>query len=472
MNQHDFDLNNEQLRALSMDLNGVVLVKGVAGSGKTTIAILRAEQLIQDQKQDIFASLSSKYKVAIFTYNKSLSGYIRSLLSDSSNIEISNIHKYAYGIFRKYYSKDSLIQKNEYQNIIQSFVNQENISSNLANKSIDFFLDEIIWIKDMMIKSYDEYINTKRKGREGRLSDSDKQIVWNIFIKFFQQYQKKYNKFLFSDFPCLAMKFMSDPIFDAIIIDEAQDLSKASLVFLSKLVKPERNSIMILMDAAQSIYQNGITWKSVGLTVHGSRSIELKQNYRNPLSVYQVAKCIIDKVNNKEDFIQDKAQCAKYKQLTEKPYVILCNTLEKQYWNLLEILKNIGLDNSSSVVILSKNKDHLKNVRILLTNNQINYTDINVDSNDKTFSIQKSIYLCTMHSIKGFEFDYVIILNANENILSVSSDDEDLNDKNRKLLYTALTRATKNAYILSSENSYSIMLDDIEDDLVNKIDYR
>ena len=41
---------------------------------------------------------------------------------------------------------------------------------------------------------------------------------------------------------------------------------------------------MILADAAQSIYTNGITWKDDGFAVHGSRSIELKQNYLEQLA--------------------------------------------------------------------------------------------------------------------------------------------------------------------------------------------
>ena len=39
------ELNNEQRRALFLPPIGVYLVKGVAGSGKTTIAMARALQL-------------------------------------------------------------------------------------------------------------------------------------------------------------------------------------------------------------------------------------------------------------------------------------------------------------------------------------------------------------------------------------------------------------------------------------------
>ena len=80
--------------------------------------------------------------------------------------------------------------------------------------------------------------------------------------------------------------------------------------------------------------------------------------------------------------------------------------------------------------------------------------------------------MVTIHSAKGLEFDYVIILDVNESNFVSAVEDFELNDQIRKLLYTSLTRARKNAYIFSSEMEYSKMLDDIDKELIKMRDLR
>ena len=86
--------------------------------------------------------------------------------------------------------------------------------------------------------------------------------------------------------------------------------------------------------------------------------------------------------------------------------------------------------------------------------------------------ITSDIYMVTIHSAKGLEFDYVVILDVNESNFVSAGEDFELNDQIRKLLYTSLTRARKNAYIFSSEMEYSKMLDDIDKELIKMRDLR
>ena len=64
-------LNVEQRRIIENKPNGHVLVKGVAGSGKTTVAVHKIPLLLKDycyEKDD---------KVLVITYNKSLINYVK-----------------------------------------------------------------------------------------------------------------------------------------------------------------------------------------------------------------------------------------------------------------------------------------------------------------------------------------------------------------------------------------------------------
>ena len=325
--------------------------------------------------------------VGVFTYNKALKQYINGLFDTNSqrinhdqfHLEVTTVHSYI--------SRECLqglnyrtIYDPEFTDLIFNHINFKELTPNLCNRKPDFFCDEFKWFKGMMIHSLDEYLKTRRKGREGRLSDDDKKVMWQLYEKVYAD-QKERGEILYDDFPNIAMKNKVEPFFDAIIIDEAQDLSKACLTYLSRLVKEETQSIMILADAAQSIYTNGITWKDAGFAVHGSRSIELKQNYRNPVSVYKVASCIIGKVHDSEDFVNDGAECARRQNTAEneKVTIIHCGTQEKEREVLLKCLKYLRTTHPDcSVGILVKTNAEKNSFSKFLRDNKFEPVDLNL----------------------------------------------------------------------------------------------
>ena len=474
------ELNNEQRNALFLPPVGVYLVKGVAGSGKTTIAMARALQLY-NLLHDESLFCQNTINVGVFTYNKALKQYINGLFDTNSqrinhdqfHLEVTTVHSYI--------SRECLqglnyrtIYDPEFTDLIHKHINFKELTPNLCNRKPDFFCDEFKWFKGMMIHSLDEYLKTRRKGREGRLSDDDKKVMWQLYEKVYAD-QKERGEILYDDFPNIAMTGRVEPFFDAIIIDEAQDLSKACLTYLSRLVKEETQSIMILADAAQSIYTNGITWKDAGFAVHGSRSIELKQNYRNPVSVYKVASCIIGKVHDSEDFVNEDSECARRQNTAEneKVTIIHCGTQEKEREVLLKCLKYLRTTHPDcSVGILVKTNAEKNSFSKFLRDNKFEPVDLNLKAQMSRFKITSDIYMVTIHSAKGLEFDYVVILDVNESNFVSAGEDFELNDQIRKLLYTSLTRARKNAYIFSSEMEYSKMLDDIDKELIKMRDLR
>lgn len=475
------ELNNEQRNALFLPPVGVYLVKGVAGSGKTTIAMARALQLYNLLHDENSLFCQNTINVGVFTYNKALKQYINGLFDTNSqrinhdqfHLEVTTVHSYI--------SRECLqglnyrtIYDPEFTDLIHKHINFKELTPNLCSRKPDFFCDEFKWFKGMMIHSLDEYLKTRRKGREGRLSDDDKKVMWQLYEKVYAD-QMECGEILYDDFPNIAMKNKVEPFFDAIIIDEAQDLSKACLTYLSRLVKEETQSIMILADAAQSIYTNGITWKDAGFAVHGSRSIELKQNYRNPVSVYKVASCIIGKVHDSEDFVNEGAECARRQNTAEneKVTIIHCGTQEKEREVLLKCLKYLRTTHPDcSVGILVKTNAEKNSFSKFLRDNKFEPVDLNLKAQMSRFKITSDIYMVTIHSAKGLEFDYVIILDVNESNFVSAVEDFELNDQIRKLLYTSLTRARKNAYIFSSEMEYSKMLDDIDKELIKMRDLR
>lgn len=101
---NEIKLIGEQKRVGGLNLNGYFLIKGVAGSGKTTIALYRLHRILESQKQAKHQYENGKFiqdnkvKVGIFTYHKVLASYIKDLTSKllgSNNVEITTFHKWS-----------------------------------------------------------------------------------------------------------------------------------------------------------------------------------------------------------------------------------------------------------------------------------------------------------------------------------------------------------------------------------------
>jgi superfamily I DNA/RNA helicase len=73
--------------------------------------------------------------------------------------------------------------------------------------------------------------------------------------------------------------------YQALVVDEAQDLSPTALRFLLNLVE-RTDDVYLTADAAQSLYQRGFTWKQVhrDLSMRG-RTLLLTRNYRNTAQI-------------------------------------------------------------------------------------------------------------------------------------------------------------------------------------------
>jgi superfamily I DNA/RNA helicase len=84
--------------------------------------------------------------------------------------------------------------------------------------------------------------------------------------------------------------------YDAILVDEGQDLDDASYRSLVAALRPESNSLLICYDYAQNVYKRTVSWKKLGVEVQGKRPISfdvstdnLEVNYRNTVEVIRFA---------------------------------------------------------------------------------------------------------------------------------------------------------------------------------------
>lgn len=119
-------LKGEQKKVLFLPPTNPIQIKGVAGSGKTTVALYRAKHLVETQ-----ANLFQETKIVIFTYNKTLSAYINALkpfinggyqkesgeikprTKDGLNFRIVNFHSWAFSFLEQ---NGITMRETEYEN--------------------------------------------------------------------------------------------------------------------------------------------------------------------------------------------------------------------------------------------------------------------------------------------------------------------------------------------------------------------
>lgn len=96
--------------------------------------------------------------------------------------------------------------------------------------------------------------------------------------------------------------------YQAILIDEGHDFRPEWLKLVTQMVDPSTNSLLLLYDDAQSIYERSrsrqFSFKSVGIQAQGRTTI-LKINYRNTRQILQTASLIAADLLTPEDKDED-----------------------------------------------------------------------------------------------------------------------------------------------------------------------
>jgi len=483
-------LKGEQKRVLFLQVTDPIQIKGVAGSGKTTVALYRAKHLLDTQ-----SNLFQEAKVAIFTYNKTLVKYINAITPQISggyqadseeikptkpkgiNVFVTSFHKWAFAFINangnNLYGK-TVMGDSQKTLIEKSKTKFNSAGSNITNKTVDFFIEEISWMKGKAFESKEEYFEAKRAGggTNDRVTKTDKETIWNIYTDYNNQL-KANDQVDFDDYALLCLKVISSnpnlqKLFTHIIVDEAQDLSKAQILVISQIVSDETKSISIIADAAQRIYKSGFTWGEVGLNVRGGRTIEFKKNYRNTVQIVRAALSLLEKEDDNSDFTTVETA----RKGDDKPIVGYFSNWNEQAAYILKQLNKLKSEGHiNSTVILHRSHSGIRNIKDFLEVNNFEVQEL-LKTDDIDFE-SDSIKVCTLSSVKGLEFENVFIIDLNDDVIPYPPGFNDTEDEfhistERRLLYTSMTRARERLYLLSSGKP-SRYLSEIDADLLDKV---
>ncbi|GCE08139.1 DNA helicase [Dictyobacter aurantiacus] len=287
-----------------MKASGPTLLKGLPGTGKSTIALYRVRALIAElrkQGRDDIRILFTTYTNALV--NSSLQLLEQLLGEDRRFVEVQTADRVAITLLSQAGSAPHILGDSEINTLLRQAIQQTRFDGSeqqqqsqrqtIEQMSLDYLLQEINQvIVARQLHTLKDYLSAARPGRKLPLRGIQRRAVWSVF-ETLQQSLSRQGKITWRQARAMAEAYVAQGaytrLYDAVIVDEAQDLDPSALRLLVHLCK-QSNRLFITADANQSIYGSGFNWSDVhqDLKFQGRTAI-LHANYRSTREIGEAA---------------------------------------------------------------------------------------------------------------------------------------------------------------------------------------
>jgi superfamily I DNA/RNA helicase len=272
---------------------GPILVKGGPGTGKSTLALYRVKKLLDLGIKPI---LFTTYTNALVTYSEQLLEQLLDQPPETAGVKVTTVDSLAYQYYvRTYGGKPDFAKAEQCLACLETALQTAAIpASNVFDLQVrrqtlerlgtTYLLQEIQDVIEAWgVSTLAEYQAMERRGRGIALKANIREALWAVY-QTWRDLMSQNGYLTWEQLRLLALEVVAqlpEPPYQAVVIDEAQDLSPVALRFLLALV-PSLQRVYLTADASQSLYQRGFSWKQVhaDLKVAG-RTLMLHRNYRN-----------------------------------------------------------------------------------------------------------------------------------------------------------------------------------------------
>jgi superfamily I DNA/RNA helicase len=448
-----------QKDVLAFPSKGHFVVLGTAGSGKTTLAILRSAMLSRGENRG---------RTLLLTFNKALVVYLNTI-SDGElrNVDVRNYHTFARGYLgNKGLLGDYEIIPNDRKKLIIKKILEErkNLGVNAYQRGEDIFYEEILWLQRMGIQDLFEYENIVRVGRvDTRIIKEDRKYFFDVYLEYLKVRAEKGYKYDWEDIAFYVKEaFENDQtkrMYKHIVIDEGQDFSPVMLQSLVSALPPD-GSITFFGDVAQQIYGSRLSWRTAGLL---PKKVEVfKQNYRNTKAISDLALAISQSTyyQGEEDLIVPVAPRAsgplpglvKFRDETSELKAVLNHATRSM--------------DTQRIGILVRNREKVRLIVRELARKDVTAQTLSKDLS--SWSEEPGISVGTFHSAKGLEFDSVYLPLCNDQLLPyeervmILNNEEEAKKEDIKLLYVGVTRARRSLIITYTGDISPLIPEDMD----------
>ena len=466
-------IQEEQNKVIRNTDDKNLIVEGIAGSGKTSVALHRIAFLLYR-----IPNLNSN-NVVVFTPNKVFSDYISNVLPElgeentysmtfydllCQNInEYKNIESFTDFISRYYKNKVNnydLVKYKQSDEIIEdinAYIKDivDNISFTNKLEYDNFIEVEVEELNQMLTHKYDNFPLFERikeiskriasnnyNGSIKNASSIEKKLKENLNIKldlkkiyqdFYSSSYSKYksiidDKYLYYEDACLFLYlksllvgFNTNHVIKEVVIDEAQDYNKLQYLIIKKTFKTANYTI--LGDTNQTInpYYKYDSLEQLKYIFDSSRYITLTKTYRSTDKIIDYTNKILG-LNHITAIRNQKSSD-----------IIFRNNIKKE--DFLKDINNLK-STSKSIAIITKDDTSAEKIYNLLKDS------IDIFLIDGYSHIKRDLVIVPSYIAKGLEFDSVIIYTDKES---------NYQEKDKYLYYVACTRAQHNLLIYKGE---------------------
>ncbi len=515
-------LNPEQEKYVNWAINasGPSLLKGGPGTGKSTVALYRTRAILETlQNQGV-----SQPKILFTTYTNALISFSQQLLTrllgdDVKYVDVKTADAIANSLI---YAEKNLspnlsptrrealnsphslagkgvgglgsnklakatdlrkLLKQALQEVADNFagnlLKRQAQKRTLENLTVDYLIDEInSVIEAREITTLESYQGTPRNGREISLNKTQREAVWHLreyFYKLLEENNLKTWHQHRTDALDILREMENPPLYDAVVVDEAQDLDPNTLRLLTQLCR-HPNRLFITADANQSIYGSSFRWNDVhqDLKFVGRTGI-LKVNHRTTREINEAAYSFLA-TSTLEDETETKNNSSLIREYINNgppPAVRAVTNPADEAELLIRFCKTAAREyrlGTSACAILTPTESAGDKIA-----SQLNYLGLpatfmsskNLDLNSK------KVKVVTLKAAKGLEFPIVCIagfLNAAYPKINKNTPEDEIAEiikKERRSLFVGMTRAMRALLIIVPETDTSGLLTDFDTQLWN-----
>lgn len=445
-------LHPDQQDIVEREYSGPGRVSGSAGTGKTIVALHRAVHL---------AKKNDNHRVLLTTFSPALANALkdrlRKLISSKpalgERIEVAAITDIGLRIYKHRFGAVQIVSDADLREIFRDVLK----GKPQVKFTLSFLLNEWQEVVDAeQIKTWDGYRDVRRLGRKTRLSAALRELIWDYYKDINAELLKRRKTTYATIFQALAesLRNEANPPYDAIVVDEAQDITQTQLRFLASLNRSP-NALFFAGDLGQRIFQTPFSWKSTGVDIRG-RSKTLKVNYRTSQQIRQRADQLLEEdIRDVDGNVESRSGTVSLFNGVE-PEFALCGTEEAERARVSKWLTDqlaAGVAPSSCCLIVRSIAEVERAVAIVRS------AGASVAVLDAEALVPPGhVAVATMPLVKGLEFRAVAVVACDsgiipsDNRLESVTDEADLEEiyaTERQLLYVAVTRARDTLFISS-----------------------
>lgn len=459
-------LHPDQAHIVVGEYSGPARVRGVSGSGKTSVAVHRARFLARKYAPE-------RGLVFLVTYNVSLTLLLESLVRDLCGAElyqlnVFTIQELARIMFHQMTGeRHPDVLPDQKRLAVLDEVRQGTGSGAQAIARLDrargraFVFDELGFLRTRY--SYADrrqYVADDLRWRSLTVSREEREDLCEVAAAYETRLGRL--KMLDADGILLkAIELLEDRLQYAavlprcIVADEVQDFSQNELRLLASLVPLEHpDSLFLVGDGTQRVYKRGFSLARAGIDITG-RAFVLTKSYRNSRQIMEASHNLVAQFTFPEldSEVKDKALQPDYPaKEDERPDLIKFDTaLLEAAWIAQETGRLISVSSfrPGEIMILSGTARMREAIRLELQKAHIGVAelreDIGVDS--------ERVKISTIESAKGHESPCVIVGGLIEGAVPWLPVDEDGERINASRLYVAMTRARAKLILTWSTSS-------------------